>query len=424
MSLKLHAYPGLGLSRKIHVASNFVGVQIEQVNHDKDQSKSADYLKKNPNGKFPTLETAEGKFIFESNAILRYVARLDKSKGLYGSDILEESLVDQWLDWWSNEGAPNYYGTIGVFFGWPGTKETQKAAEQKLRPVLKILDDHLKINTNLVGNKVTIADINIAGTLFTPFRFLWDEKWRKTIPNVTRWFETLMSQEPFTKEYGRVILCQKPLDFPNIPQEESKKEEKKPATKKEDKPKAAEAKPKKEEKVKDEEDEAPAEKKEKNPLDLLPPSTFNLFDFKTLFVNATDKNEALDFFFKNFDPQGYSIWFIQYQKAEGEGKVTFLTSNLMNGFLQRLDHFRKYAFAVHGVYGDEPSLEIRGVWVWRGTELPAEIKDLDSFEYHTFTKLDPNNEEHKKKVKEYWTALNEDEDKADGLTVRACKYFK
>jgi len=102
----------------------------------------------------------------------------------------------------------------------------------------------------------------------------------------------------------------------------------------------------------------------------LPPTTFNLFDFKTLIVNAKDKKEACDFFLKNFDPNGFSVWHVKYIKAEGEGKILYLTNNLKNGFLQRLDHFRKYAFGVHGVYGEEPNLEIRGLWVWRGTEAP------------------------------------------------------
>jgi len=200
---------------------------------------------------------------------------------------------------------------------------------------------------------------------------------------------------------------------PEKPKDAGKKEQ--PAAK------PAAKKPKDDE----EDDDAPKEdKKEKNPLDALPPSTFNLFDFKTLFVNATSKQEALDFFWKNFDASGYSLWFIVYEKAEGEGKVLFLTSNLMNGFIQRLDHFRKYAFGVHGVYGEEPTLEIRGVWVWRGTELPNEIKELDSFEYHQFHKLDATKEADRKKVEEFWTKLNEDEDLVDGLRARTVKYFK
>jgi elongation factor 1-gamma len=74
-------------------------------------------------------------------------------------------------------------------------------------------------------------------------------------------------------------------------------------------------------------------KSEKNPLDCLPPSTFNLFDFKTLYVNAPDKKVALEFFWKNFDPTGYSLWLIKYTKYEGEGEKLFLTANLKDSTL-------------------------------------------------------------------------------------------
>lgn len=147
------------------------------------------------------------------------------------------------------------------------------------------------------------------------------------------------------------------------------KKDAKVAVKKESAPKKpVEKKPKKEEE--DEEEEEKPVKSEKNPLDLLPASAFNLFDFKTLYVNAVDKKEALDFLWKNLDINGFSLWKLKYDKAEGEGTVTFMTCNLMNGFLQRLDTFRKYAFGVHGVYGEEPSLEIKGCWLWRGLEHP------------------------------------------------------
>jgi elongation factor 1-gamma len=59
-----------------------------------------------------------------------------------------------------------------------------------------------------------------------------------------------------------------------------------------------------------------------------------------------------------------------------------MTCNLLNGFLQRLESFRKYAFGVHGVYGEEPSLEIRGVWVWRGLDHPMELKEHPSYDYN------------------------------------------
>ena len=43
----------------------------------------AEYLTKNPLGKIPTLVTENGP-LFESNAILRYIARLKPESGLYG----------------------------------------------------------------------------------------------------------------------------------------------------------------------------------------------------------------------------------------------------------------------------------------------------------------------------------------------------
>lgn len=51
-----------------------------------------------------------------------------------------------------------------------------------------------------------------------------------------------------------------------------------------------------------------------------------------------------------------------------------MTCNLKNGFIRNLDHFRKYAFGVLGVYGDEGDLVIKGTWLWRGVEIPEEWK--------------------------------------------------
>lgn len=86
-------------------------------------------------------------------------------------------------------------------------------------------------------------------------------------------------------------------------------------------------------------------------MDLLPETKFNLFDFKTLIVNAPNKKDAIQFLWDNFDENGFSFWKITYQKYEGEGEKLFMTNNLANGFLQRLEHFRKYCFGAWGVYG-------------------------------------------------------------------------
>lgn len=308
------------------------------------------------------------------------MARSKKAEGLYGENDFQEGLVDQWLDFASLELEPAVMQLILPIQGWiQFCKDRHKRAWNDVTAYLKVLDNHLKVNTFMVGKKLTIADISLVSILVNPFKFIFEEKFRKSVPNVTKWFESICELPAFAKVWGKVRLCVKEFEpyvthgghhhhekAEKTGEEEKtahheKKKEKKPEEKKPAKQEPKKAEPKKKEKEEEEDDgEEKPEKKAKNPLDLLPPSKFNLFDFKTLYVNAPDKKEALKFFWENFDNEGYSIWFIKYIKAEGEGKVLFLTNNLMNGFLQRLETFRKYAFAVHGVYGDEPNLEIRG----------------------------------------------------------------
>ena len=57
--------------------------------------KEKEFLAKNPTGKLPVLETIDG-YIYESNAIIRYIYRLNPDCGLYGENYLEATLIDQW----------------------------------------------------------------------------------------------------------------------------------------------------------------------------------------------------------------------------------------------------------------------------------------------------------------------------------------
>jgi elongation factor 1-gamma len=453
--MKLYAALGSHRGNKILVAAQYAGAQIEPVYLDHQILKETDLLKKNPTGKIPILETETGT-LWESNAILRYVGGLNPALGLLGSDNWKQGQVAQWLEWETNELEPPLHQLSVTAYGWldaASNPHLTRAAGEAIHS-LSILDRHLKLNTFLVGTSITIADIAVASLLVNPMKFFFEETHRKQFSSITRWFNTISSQEPFKKVWGKVHLCVKPLLKLVIQdgghhahgKEEEKKDAKgkgkpekvekgaeKPKAEKAEKPKAekapkdakAEKKGKEagEKPAADEEDEAPKEVSEKNPLDSLPPSPFNFYDFKTLFVNSPNKKDAVDTFFKQFDPKGYSAYYVEYIKAEGEGKVLYMTNNLMGGLLQKLEHFRKYAFAVHGTYGEEPNLEIRGVWVWRGDGIPFEIKDLDSFEYYKWNRLDLSKEADKKKLEAYWTNLKEG-DVVEGLKVQEAKYFK
>jgi len=414
---QIYVHPGCPHCWKVLIAAEFVGKSQEVVNLTWEQTKQPEYLQKNPSGKVPTLMTSKGP-IFESHAVLRTLARANTDKHLYGKSNFESAKVDQWLDW--NVDLVNaLYGTWGAINGLKTIDEkTYSSNLETLKNKLKVLEEHLNGKKYLVGDNVTIADISFVALMRGPVACALDTEFRNQLPNVFNYYKSLASLPEVQKVLGKPRFCEKrwPLAEPVAA---PKKEEKKEAPKKEA--------PKKKKDDDEDEDDKPAPPKKddaKAELENLPPSPFNFFDFKTLITNAKDKNEALKTFWEQFDAAGYSLWFIEYEKAEGEGKVVYLTNNLMNGFLQRLDHFRKYAYGVYGVYGDEPNLEVRGVLCWRSPSIPIMIKEHDQYDYHRFTQLHPEKPADKKKVEEFWTKLNEDEDVVDGLTARTVKIFK
>ena len=76
----------------------------------------------------------------------------------------------------------------------------------------------------------------------------------------------------------------------------------------------------------------------------------------------------------------------------------------MTGFMSRAQHTSKYTFGRMAVLGEEPDLQIMGVWLMRGTELPDGLtKEHSQFEYYFSKKLDPrNNKADDKMVREYF----------------------
>jgi len=82
---------------------------------------------------------------------------------------------------------------------------------------------------------------------------------------------------------------------------------------------------------------------------------------------------------------------------------------MLGGFLSRAEHINKIAFARMGVFGEEPNLEIMGVWLMRGTEVPDGFKDHPQFEYYKVRKMDPRKvAEDLKMVREYFGSVEEE----------------
>lgn len=224
--------------------------------------------------------------------------------------------------------------------------------------------------------------------------------------NLEPWAKGVYDLNEYKAVHGAIQLCAKPLKAvtKEAPKEEKKKKEAAP-------------KPKEEKKV---------EEKKLDNVQSLPPTTFDLFNFKTFFVNHKDKaGEAVDEFYKQLDWEGWCFWKIRYDILEGEGAKEYMINNLLGGFLSRAEHTSKYTFGKMVVCGDEPELQIQGMWLMRGpNEVPDGLtKEHSQFEYYIPTKLDPrNNKEHDKIVREYLNASVGST--VEGMTVRTMRWQK
>jgi glutathione S-transferase len=89
-------------ARKVRLLAAELGIPLELIARDprKGETRSPDFLVKNPNGRVPTL--IDGDFVlWESPAILKYLAAKRPDYALGGKDAQDAALIDQWLFWWA-----------------------------------------------------------------------------------------------------------------------------------------------------------------------------------------------------------------------------------------------------------------------------------------------------------------------------------
>lgn len=216
MSYKLYTPQNYATAgAKAELLLRFIDLPVELVRIGWDQIKSPEYLAKHPLGKVPTLETPEG-CIFESNTILRYLAR--KAGKLYGNSPAETAAIDQWLEFLNTQLSPINPRVLYLILGFaPATSKDQyEAGKKDLLEVLKIVEAQLSKTHYLAGNDVSIADIALVGGIRLYLRLVLDEKNRASIPHVVQWYERLFTHAEVAGFFGKPWLCTKELvpEFP------------------------------------------------------------------------------------------------------------------------------------------------------------------------------------------------------------------
>jgi len=392
MVLKLLTYENNLRAQKVLIVAKYAGLNFVVVS-DVD-FKSEEFLKKNPTGKVPVLETENGS-ISEANAIVRYLAR-EAKPALYGKSNLDAGLIDQWIDFAATEvELPSLAWIFPIQGIIPNNPLATKKAQEDIKKVLQILDSHLITRTYIVGNTVTLADIVLATSLLELYQLVLDPTFRGPFVNVNRWFTTIVNQPEVHAVLGEVKLSEKaqvaaaPVKEKKAPKEVKPQPPKKEEKKEEKAPEAADEE--------EEEDYEKEDKKKKNPLDDLPKSSFILDEWKRVYSNNDTRSYALPWFFEHLDKQGYSLWRADYKYNHELSKV-FMTNNLIGGFFQRLEKLHKYAFGSMNIFGEEPELAVSGVWLFRGNEIPEDMRACDDAEHYNWARLNPDDDADKKAI--------------------------
>jgi glutathione S-transferase len=171
--------------------------------HDNDiggangRNDTPEYLAMNPNGRVPVV-IDDGFLMWESNSIIRYLARKTKS-GLYPSGFAERQTVERWMDWELSLLAPRH---VPVFIGLVRTKPEDRdagriaAALEQWNAAMAVLDVQLAANAYVAGGAMTLADIPIAPIAHRWFSLDID---RIDAPNVRRWYDSFASRPAFGK---------------------------------------------------------------------------------------------------------------------------------------------------------------------------------------------------------------------------------
>jgi len=76
---------------------------------------------------------------------------------------------------------------------------------------LKILDKHLNGKKYLIGENLSLADLQIGTSLSIGFQSVFDKNFREEIKNLTQWYERFINNPAIIKRFGKIKLSAKSL---------------------------------------------------------------------------------------------------------------------------------------------------------------------------------------------------------------------
>lgn len=183
----------LGLPHVRHDAGHIYGV-----------TDTAEFLAMNPNGTVPVLIDGDGEPIWETGAIVRYLAARYGAEEFWPADPSRRAQVDKWADWAKINVTLGF--TVPIFWRVVRTAPSKRdpnaiaSALQALNQKLAIAERQLNRQSYLAGPSLTVADIQFGHVLY---RYYDIGITRAPFPAIERYYR-LLEQRPAFRQHVMV----------------------------------------------------------------------------------------------------------------------------------------------------------------------------------------------------------------------------
>jgi glutathione S-transferase len=157
---------------------------------------TAAYRAMNPNGTIPTIDD-RGFVLWESNAIVRYLAMQYAPDLMYGGDTQTFARASQWMDWDNNELMPGQHVLVMQLVRLGRDRRDTKLIDQARAEqiaALRIIDAELGRTRYIAGNRFSMGDIPLGIHIH---RWLLYDVDRPPMANLARWYNDVRQRPAF-----------------------------------------------------------------------------------------------------------------------------------------------------------------------------------------------------------------------------------
>lgn len=198
--LKIWGRPNSNNVRKVLWCAEELGLAYERIDAGGTFGRVNEpgFLAMNPNARIPVLEDDE-QVLWESNAIVRYLAARYSPGELWPNNPGERALADRWMDWASSTFVPAFTPAFIGFIRTPASQRDEALIGIALRQcetALLLLDAELARRPFLSGDALGIGDIPMGTFIYAWFGLPID---RPELPNVERWYQALRSRPAYQR---------------------------------------------------------------------------------------------------------------------------------------------------------------------------------------------------------------------------------